>query len=117
MEHIILEEQTFSNLIMDDKSLSAAIGGATGLSVGADEAAYTPNQNFLITLLVLLTEGNPDLAGCASIAGSSIGALGFATTTQYPLFAIFPMAAGTPAGQQVSKREKRYYVYKIILRF
>jgi hypothetical protein len=73
MEHI--EEPTFSNS-MDDKSLSAAIGGATGFFVGTD-AAYMPDQNFLIDL-VGITEGTPDLAGCA-IAGSST-ALGFATT-------------------------------------
>jgi hypothetical protein len=73
MEHI--EEPTFANS-MDDKSLSAAIGGATGFFVGTD-AAYMPDQNFLIDL-VGITEGTPDLTGCA-IAGSST-ALGFAAT-------------------------------------
>lgn len=73
MEHI--EEPTFENS-MNDKSLSAAIGGATGFFVGTD-AAYMPSQNFLIDI-VGIKEGTPDLVGCA-IAGSST-AMGFATT-------------------------------------
>jgi len=83
MEHI--EEPTFKNS-MDDKSLSMAIGGATGFFVGTD-AAYLPDQNFLIDV-VGIKAGTPDLMGCA-IAGSSTS-LGFATTqsvfnTVYPV--------------------------------
>ena len=70
LEHI--EEPTFENA-MDDKSLSAAIGGATGFFVGTD-AAYMPTQNFLIDI-VGIKASTPDLVGCA-IAGSST-ALGF----------------------------------------
>jgi len=68
-----------------DASLSVAIGGATGFFVGTD-AAYLPDQNFLINV-VGITDGTPDLAGCA-IAGSST-ALGF-VTAQTGLNAIFP---------------------------
>jgi hypothetical protein len=65
MEHI--HEPTFENS-KNDKSLSAAIGGATGFFVGTD-AAYLPDQNFLIDY-VGIKAGTPDLVGCA-IAGQS----------------------------------------------
>lgn len=70
LEHI--EEPTFENN-MNDKSLSAAIGGASAFFVGTD-AAYLPTQNFLIDV-VGIQDGTPDLTGCV-IAGSSTG-LGF----------------------------------------
>eukprot|EP00543_Licmophora_paradoxa_P006706 CAMPEP_0202443426 /NCGR_PEP_ID=MMETSP1360-20130828/2692_1 /ASSEMBLY_ACC=CAM_ASM_000848 /TAXON_ID=515479 /ORGANISM="Licmophora paradoxa, Strain CCMP2313" /LENGTH=189 /DNA_ID=CAMNT_0049059109 /DNA_START=246 /DNA_END=815 /DNA_ORIENTATION=- len=73
MEHI--EAPTYENN-MNDKSLSAVIGGATGFFVGTD-AAYLPDQNFLIDI-VGIQDGTPDLTGCV-IAGSST-ALGFATS-------------------------------------
>ena len=69
-----IEEPTFENS-MNDKSLSAAIGGATAFFVGTD-ASYLPAQNFLIDI-VGITEGTPNLTGCA-IAGTSTS-LGFAT--------------------------------------
>ena len=71
MEHI--EGPTFENN-MNDKSLSAAIGGASAFFVGTD-AAYLPSQNFLIDV-VGIKDGTPDLLGCG-IAGSST-AMGFA---------------------------------------
>jgi hypothetical protein len=67
-----VEEPTYENS-KTDASLSVAIGGATGFFVGTD-AAYLPTQNFLIDI-VGITDGTPDLMGCA-IAGSST-ALGF----------------------------------------
>lgn len=67
-----VEEPTYENS-KTDASLSMAIGGATGFFVGTD-AAYLPDQNFLIDI-VGITDGTPDLMGCA-IAGSST-ALGF----------------------------------------
>lgn len=67
-----VEEPTYENS-KTDASLSIAIGGATGFFVGTD-AAYLPDQNFLIDI-VGITDGTPDLMGCA-IAGSST-ALGF----------------------------------------
>lgn len=70
LEHI--EEPTVENN-MNDKALSAAIGGATGFFVGTD-AAYLPDQNFLIDMFGI-KDGTPDLMGCA-IAGSST-AMGF----------------------------------------
>lgn len=70
LEHI--QEPTFANS-MHDKSLSMAIGGATGFFVGTD-AAYLPDQNFLINI-VGIQPGTPDIVGCA-IAGSSTS-LGF----------------------------------------
>lgn len=72
LEHV--EEPTYANSL-DDKSLSAAIGGATGFFVGTD-AAYLPDQNFLIDV-VGIQPGTPDIVGCA-IAGSSTS-LGFVT--------------------------------------
>ena len=70
LEHV--QEPTFANS-MHDKSLSMAIGGATGFFVGTD-AAYLPDQNFLIKV-VGIQPGTPDIMGCA-IAGSSTS-LGF----------------------------------------
>jgi len=73
MAHI--EEPTYENS-KADSSLSCVIGGATGFFVGTD-AAYLPNQNFLINI-VGISDGTPDLVGCG-IAGSST-ALGFFTS-------------------------------------
>jgi hypothetical protein len=73
LEHI--EEPTYENSKADG-SLSVAIGGATGFFVGTD-AAYLPDQNFLIDL-VGITDGTPDLTGCA-IAGTSTS-MGFCAT-------------------------------------
>ncbi|VEU42572.1 unnamed protein product [Pseudo-nitzschia multistriata] len=73
MSHI--EEPTYENS-KADASLSCVIGGATGFFVGTD-AAYLPNQNFLINI-VGIPDGTPDLVGCG-IAGSST-ALGFLTS-------------------------------------
>lgn len=70
LQHI--EEPTYENS-KADASLSAAIGGATGFFVGTD-AAYLPEQNFLIDV-VGIQDGTPDLTGCA-IAGASTS-LGF----------------------------------------
>jgi hypothetical protein len=70
LEHI--HEPTYENSL-NDKSLSAAIGGATGFFVGTN-AVYLPDQNFLIDI-VGIQDGTPDLTGCA-IAGTSTG-LGF----------------------------------------
>ncbi|KAL3779747.1 hypothetical protein ACHAW5_003142 [Stephanodiscus triporus] len=69
-----INEPTFENSITD-KSLSAAIGGATGFFVGTD-TAYLPAQNFLINV-VGIRETTSTLTGCA-IAGTSTS-LGFAT--------------------------------------
>lgn len=73
MKHI--EEPTYDNS-KADASLSCVIGGATGFFVGTD-AAYLPDQNFLINI-VGIADGTPDLMGCC-IAGSST-ALGFLTS-------------------------------------
>jgi hypothetical protein len=73
MEHI--QEPTYENSL-NDKSLSAVIGGATGFFVGTD-AAYLPDQNFLIDV-VGIQDGTPDLTGCV-IAGTSTS-LGFVTS-------------------------------------
>jgi len=73
MKHI--EEPTYDNS-KNDASLSAVIGGATGFFVGTD-AAYLPDQNFLINF-VGITDGTPDLVGCA-IAGTSTS-MGFFTS-------------------------------------
>jgi hypothetical protein len=67
-----IQEPTYENS-KADVSLSAAIGGATGFFVGTD-AAYLPDQNFLIDF-VGIQAGTPDLTGCA-IAGASTS-LGF----------------------------------------
>jgi hypothetical protein len=67
-----VQEPTYENS-KADVSLSAAIGGATGFFVGTD-AAYLPDQNFLIDF-VGIQDGTPDLTGCA-IAGASTS-LGF----------------------------------------
>lgn len=75
---------TFENSITD-KSLSVAIGGATGFFVGTD-AAYLPSQNFLIGV-VGIHDATPALAGCA-IAGASTS-LGF-LSAQTTLNAIYP---------------------------
>jgi hypothetical protein len=82
LEHV--EEPTYANSL-DDKSLSAAIGGATGFFVGTD-AAYLPDQNFLIDI-VGIKSGTPDIVGCA-IAGSSTS-LGF-VTAQSTFNVIYP---------------------------
>jgi len=73
MEHV--QEPTYENSL-NDKSLSAVIGGATGFFVGTD-AAYLPDQNFLIDV-VGIQDGTPDLTGCV-IAGTSTS-LGFVTS-------------------------------------
>ncbi|KAG7362895.1 hypothetical protein IV203_026255 [Nitzschia inconspicua] len=70
-----IREPTYENS-KADASLSVVIGGATGFFVGTD-AAYLPDQNFLINL-VGIKDGTPDLVGCA-IAGSSTS-LGFLTS-------------------------------------
>lgn len=70
-----VEEPTYENS-KNDASLSISIGGATGFFVGTD-AAYLPQQNFLIDA-VGITDGTPDLTGCA-IAGTSTS-MGFATS-------------------------------------
>ncbi|KAL3815349.1 hypothetical protein ACHAXA_002133 [Cyclostephanos tholiformis] len=75
---------TFENSITD-KSLSAAIGGATGFFVGTD-TAYLPAQNFLINV-VGIHETTTALTGCA-IAGTSTS-LGFASA-QSTLNVIYP---------------------------
>lgn len=82
LQHV--EEPTYDNS-KNDASLSAAIGGATGFFVGTD-AAYLPDQNFLINM-VGIQDGTPDLVGCA-IAGSSTS-LGF-VTAQSGLNLIYP---------------------------
>jgi hypothetical protein len=82
LEHV--HEPTYENS-KTDASLSAVIGGATGFFVGTD-AAYLPDQNFLINF-VGIQDGTPDLVGCA-IAGSSTS-LGF-LTAQSGLNVIFP---------------------------
>mmetsp|Transcript_35574 Transcript_35574/g.54710 ORF Transcript_35574/g.54710 Transcript_35574/m.54710 type:complete len:290 (-) Transcript_35574:217-1086(-) len=73
MTHI--EEPTFENSV-HDTTLSVAIGGATGFFVGTD-AAYLPEQNFLIDVLGI-KDGTPDLTASA-IAGTST-AMGFAAS-------------------------------------
>lgn len=67
-----VHEPTYKNS-QTDAWLSLSIGGATGFFVGTD-AAYLPNQNFLIDI-VGITDSTPDIMGCA-IAGSSTS-LGF----------------------------------------
>jgi hypothetical protein len=62
-----------------DAALSAVIGGATGFFVGTD-AAYLPEQNFLIDI-VGIQDGTSDLTG-AVIAGASTS-LGFATSNTF----------------------------------
>jgi hypothetical protein len=70
LQHV--KEPTYENS-KADASLSVAIGGATGFFVGTD-AAYLPDQNFLIDF-VGIQDGTSDLTGCA-IAGASTS-LGF----------------------------------------
>lgn len=79
-----IQEPTYENS-KTDMSLSTVIGGATGFFVGTD-AAYLPSQNFLIDV-VGITDGTPDIVGCA-IAGTST-TMGFATS-QTALNVIFP---------------------------
>jgi hypothetical protein len=79
-----VEEPTYENS-KNDASLSVAIGSATGFFVGTD-AAYLPEQNFLINI-VGITDETPDLVGCA-IAGTSTS-LGF-MTAQSALNAVYP---------------------------
>lgn len=79
-----VEEPTYENS-KTDMSLSVSIGGATGFFVGTD-AVYLPSQNFLIDI-VGITEGTPDLLGCA-IAGSSTS-LGFGVSQSAMNF-VFP---------------------------
>jgi hypothetical protein len=80
-----VHEPTYENSTTD-KSLSVAIGGATGFFVGSD-TAYLPAQNFLIDA-VGIHDATPALAGCA-IAGTSTS-LGF-LTAQSMLNAIYPV--------------------------
>ena len=75
---------TFENSVTD-RSLSVAIGGATGFFVGTD-AAYLPSQNFLINV-VGIHDATPALAGCA-IAGASTS-LGF-MSAQTALNVVYP---------------------------
>jgi len=79
-----IQEPSYENS-MTDKSLSVAIGGATGFFVGTD-TAYLPTQNFLINI-VGINGTTPKLMGCA-IAGTSTG-LGF-VVAQSTLNAIYP---------------------------
>eukprot|EP00581_Thalassiosira_minuscula_P014940 CAMPEP_0183728896 /NCGR_PEP_ID=MMETSP0737-20130205/29195_1 /TAXON_ID=385413 /ORGANISM="Thalassiosira miniscula, Strain CCMP1093" /LENGTH=300 /DNA_ID=CAMNT_0025960961 /DNA_START=409 /DNA_END=1311 /DNA_ORIENTATION=- len=79
-----IHEPTYENSTTD-KSLSVAIGGATGFFVGTD-TAYLPAQNFLINA-VGIHDTTPALAGCV-IAGSSTS-LGF-LSAQTSLNAIYP---------------------------
>jgi hypothetical protein len=79
-----IHEPTYENSTTD-KSLSAAIGGATGFFVGTD-TAYLPAQNFLFDV-VGIHETTPRLMGC-SIAGTSTS-LGF-VAAQSTLNAIYP---------------------------
>ena len=76
--------QTYENSTTD-KSLSVAIGGATGFFVGTD-AAYLPAQNFLLPV-VGIHDTTPALAGCV-IAGTSTS-LGF-LSAQTTLNLIYP---------------------------
>ncbi|KAL3804646.1 hypothetical protein HJC23_008461 [Cyclotella cryptica] len=68
-----------------DKSLSLAIGGATGFFVGTD-ATYLPAENFLLNV-VGIHEGMSPVNGCL-VAGSSTS-LGF-LTAQTTLNTIYP---------------------------
>jgi len=79
-----IQEPTYENSTTD-KSLSVAIGGATGFFVGTD-TAYLPAQNFLINA-VGIHDTTPALAGCV-IAGTSTS-LGF-LSAQSTLNAIYP---------------------------
>jgi len=79
-----INEPTYENS-KTDKSLSAAIGGATGFFVGTD-TAYLPAQNFLFDI-VGIHDTTPQLMGCA-IAGTSTS-LGF-VAAQSTLNAIYP---------------------------
>lgn len=79
-----IHEPTFENSVTD-KSLSAAIGGATGFFVGTD-TAYLPAQNFLIGA-VGIHDATPAMAGCV-LAGTSTS-LGF-LTAQTTLNTIYP---------------------------
>lgn len=69
-----IQEPTYENSTTD-KSLSVAIGGATGFFVGTD-TAYLPAQNVFINA-VGIHDATPALVGCA-IAGTSTS-LGFLT--------------------------------------
>jgi hypothetical protein len=82
LQHV--KEPTYENS-KADASLSVAIGGATGFFVGTD-AAYLPDQNFLIEF-VGIQDGTPDLTGCA-IAGASTS-LGF-MSAQSAMNTIYP---------------------------
>jgi hypothetical protein len=82
MEHI--HEPTYENSL-NDKALSASIGGATGFFVGTD-AAYLPDQNFLIDYVGIMP-GTSDLMGCA-IAGTSTS-MGF-FTAQNAMNIVYP---------------------------
>ena len=79
-----IHKPTYENS-MTDKSLSAAIGGATGFFVGTD-TAYLPTQNFLIDV-VGIHETTLAATGCV-IAGSSTS-LGF-VSAQSTLNLIYP---------------------------
>lgn len=69
-----------------DASLSVAIGGATGFFVGTD-AAYLPEQNFLLPLVGIL-DTTPDVVGCI-LAGTSTS-IGFCAA-QTTLNMIYPV--------------------------
>lgn len=79
-----IQEPSYDNSTTD-KSLSVAIGGATGFFVGTD-TAYLPTQNFLINA-VGIHDATPALTGCA-IAGTSTS-LGF-LSAQTTMNAIYP---------------------------
>lgn len=79
-----IHEPTYENSTTD-KSLSVAIGGATGFFVGTD-IAYLPTQNFLINTLGIHAT-TPAFAGCA-IAGTSTS-LGF-LSSQATLNVMYP---------------------------
>lgn len=79
-----IHEPTYENSTTD-KSLSVAIGGATGFFIGTD-AAYLPTQNFLLPV-VGIHDTTPALVGCA-LAGTSTS-LGF-TAAQTTLNLIYP---------------------------
>lgn len=79
-----IHEPTYENSTTD-KSLSVAIGGATGFFVGTD-TAYLPTQNFLINA-VGIHDATSAFGGC-TLAGTSTS-LGF-LSAQTTLNAVYP---------------------------
>ena len=104
-------EPTYENS-KQDASLSCVIGGATGFFVGTD-AAYLPDQNFLINL-VGIQDSTPDLVGIAR-SSTPLGFMASQSANHSSTLFILPENVGNDLGtRKHHEHKKEIYSWKVL---